>query len=459
MCVDFVYSSIKCHIDIKFNVMDTSIFKTYDIRGVYGENINESTARDVARACGTLFPRGVVIVGHDARKSSSTLFRALSLELSKNPKFIVISVGMSTTPMFYFSVNEYSAVGGVMVTASHNPKEWNGFKVVGKGARMIGGKEIGNIIIKKNKKTDFSKKKDGPIRKIKQDNKIADRYAMFLKKRTDVKKQISVVFDCGNGVAGIVLKKIFPFKNIKAHTIFEKPDGNFPGRNPNPLTKGALLPLSREVKNKKADIGIAFDADADRMFLVDEKGRVVPSYIVMIILSIFSKGPFVSEVLMYHMLKSVGFRKNIFKTKVGTYFVKEKMRKERATIAGEYSGHYYFRDFFFTDSGILAALKIISAISSLPYSVGNFVQLSPQLFIESFNIYSKNHKKSIASVEKILKSRIVDVDETDGKTFILKDGWINVRSSNTEPLLRFFVAMHSKNKKISLTRILKSRTL
>ncbi len=436
--------------------MDDSIFRTYDVRGVYGRDLNTETARCVARAFGKIVKKGVVIIGYDARISSPSLFRALQDELRKNKKFSVWTIGMATTPMFYFAVNTHRAAGGIMVTASHNPKEWNGFKVVGKGARMIGGREIGREVMRaRMQKKEWKKEKTRGtvIRK-----NVIPEYVDFLESYTKVKRPIRVIFDCGNGVAGIVLRKLIPrVKNIDAYFLFSNPDGRFPKRNPNPLASGALTPLARKVRDIGADIGIAFDADADRVFFVDAKGRLIPSYAAMFLFLKVFKEPFVSEILMYHMLRSVGFSGKIFKTKVGTYFIKEKMRKENASVAGEYSGHYYFRDFFFADSGILAAMTLLSALSNEEGSLGKFFDQLPSLFINLVNIPLIN--LNIARIESILTAKAKKIDFTDGKTFIFKTSWINVRPANTEPLIRFFIAATTKKEMNALTRVIKSRTL
>ena len=436
--------------------MDTSIFKTYDIRGIYRENIDTDTACRVARAFRRIIKKGIVVIAYDARTSSPYLFHALKNELKKNEKYKVWSVGMATTPMFYFAVNDYRAAGGIMVTASHNPKEWNGFKLVGKKACMIGGREVGAMITRDCKKKEGEKKKILSV----SEKKILPRYIRFLQSRAKIRKPIRVVFDCGNGVAGIVLKELAPrLKNVDTHFLFARPNGKFPGRGPNPLSVGALTPLIKEVKRKNADIGMAFDADADRIFLIDKKGRIIPSYVVLALLSSFLKGSCVGEVLMYYMLRSVGFTKKLYKTKVGTYFVKEKMRKEGAVVAGEYSGHFYFKDFFFTDSGILAAVNILSALSERAESIGEFYDSLPTLFTRLINVQSKNGEDEIKNIAEKLGIRAKKVDSTDGKTLIFETSWMNIRAANTEPLLRFFIAATTKKELDALTRTVKSRTL
>jgi phosphomannomutase len=438
--------------------MDTSIFKTYDIRGIYGKNLDADTARRVARAFGKIIKKGIVIIGYDARIGSPILFSALKNELKKNGKYKVWSIGMVTTPMFYFAVNKYKAAGGIMVTASHNPKEWNGFKVVGKGARMIGGKEVGAIVMcehKKIQKREVLKKQSS----VPQKN-ILPQYIRFLKKHTHIKEPLRVVFDCGNGVAGLVLKKLVPqLKNVVPYFLFANPDGNFPGRDPNPLSLNALFPLICEVKKRNADIGMAFDADADRVFFVDNKGRIIPSYVIVSLFGGVFDGPFVGEILVYHALKSIGFQKKIYKTKVGTYFIKEKMIREKAVVAGEYSGHYYFKDFFFADSGIVTAVNVLSALSSRSQSLGDFFDALPTLFITLLNVHSKNIRKDMKRVEAEFKKKTKKIDPTDGKTFLFDTAWVNMRPSNTEPLLRFVIAAKTKKELDVLTRTIKSRTL
>ena len=283
-------------------------------------------------------------------------------------------------------------------------------------------------------------------------------YVKFLKKQASVKRPLSIVFDCSDGVAGLVLKRL-KIKSVKIKVICGKPNGNFPSHGPNPLEEGALDTLKKEVKREKADLGCAFDADGDRAFFVDNKGRTVPAYVTANLLFSKQKGSFVTEVLTYYALKSTGFKGKLYESRVGTYFVKEKMRKERSIIGGEYSGHYYFKELAYSDSGILTAIKVMNNLSRLPYSFADFFDSLPAFYIEQPNVKSEDRKKDMKKIEKVYIRKARKIDRIDGITFHFGDIWFNTRPSNTEPLLRFFIGGLDEKKvkklKKEILRVLK----
>ncbi len=436
--------------------MDYSIFKPYDIRGIYPSSINEEVAAIVARAALKLFPKGKVVIARDSRLSSLALFNALKNEAERIGTHTILDIGESTTPMFYFAVSHLRATGGVIVTASHNPKEWNGFKVVRENARMVQGLEVGNAV-----KHILSEKASNKIEKTKRKEAkkttILEEYATFLSKNADFKKPMKVVFDGSNGPAGIVLSKLLPnLINLKANSIFTKSDGNFPGHGPNPLVSDAFSILAKEVVRRKADIGIVFDADADRAFFVDEKGRAVPFYAILKLFSILYKGACVADIHAFYSLRAIGVTKNIWEAPVGTYFMKAEMIKRNADFAGEYSGHYYFKDFFFTDSGILAAINVINAVSMLPYSLGVFLDMLPAVYTNMTNIETSSPIKQLLVIEKFYKDKCLLVDRTDGITIVFKNIVVTARASNTEPLIRIFVIAGTEKEGKALTQEIRS---
>jgi phosphomannomutase len=288
-------------------------------------------------------------------------------------------------------------------------------------------------------------------------------YLNFLEGFIEIKKPIKVVFDCSNGTTGIVLKKLFAHHSLlKTHYLNSKPDGRFPAHGPNPSLPGALKQLSQAVEKFKADIGVAFDADGDRAFFVDEKGREVPSYFVAALLSSFHKPPFVFDIFNFEALKYSGFRpmSEVFFSRVGTYFVKSEMARRKATLAVEYSGHYYFRDFFYADSGILAAIKVINALSSESQPFSKIAaQLLKKIFVSQFNLKIKDVAAFFDSLNKKYARKASKIIRFDGVTFEFKKGWLTARSSNTEPLVRLFIGgskdFVSANKR-TISKILKS---
>ena len=275
-----------------------------------------------------------------------------------------------------------------------------------------------------------------------------DPYSAFLKKQSDVKKPLKVVFDCSNGTTGPVLKKI-KILNSKFYILNSRPDGRFPAHGPNPLLAHAMNQLQKAVLKNKADLGVVFDADGDRAFFVDNRGRIVPSFIIAELLFLESEGPFVVDLIVFKALEKLGALKEhkVFPSRVGTYFVKSLMRRKKATVAGEFSGHYYFKDFFYSDSGVFTAIKVMNVVSRLPYSLADFYDFSAEGFmLENFDIHVKNQPESLRKIVRTYKKKSKRIGKLDGFTFDFGDSFLIVRPSNTEPLLRFFVGGRNKNK-------------
>ena len=430
--------------------MNPSIFKAYDIRGVYPADVNEEVAREIARACRTLFPSGKVIVGRDVRIGSPELAGALIGELRKNPGCEIVDIGVCSTPLFYFAVNVLAAAGGVMVTASHNPPEWNGFKVVGPGAAMTGGKAVLEAI-----------GKTGVFPEGKGKYEIRDmvpEYAAFLVKQFKIGRPLSVVCDFGNGAVGAFFPAIAErFPGVTFYTINDVTDGKFLSRDPNPLAPGALDGLKYEVVKKNADLGVAFDADGDRAFFVDHGGELIPPHVVALLLSAGETKPVVAEVEIYHLLKSIGYKGGLFESRVGTYFVKRNMKITDAEMGAEYSGHYYFKEFFGADSGIVAFFNVLRSASELP-SLGGFLSMVPKRYTAEWKVRIDDPETSLHNISiEYGKRDELERDTTDGIAFISKRWFFGARLSNTEPLLRFFAAANAKSLLDDLVRELMSK--
>ena len=287
-------------------------------------------------------------------------------------------------------------------------------------------------------------------------------YIGFLKGFIELKKPLKMVFDCSNGTAGLILKRFkipnpstksglalskVEWANSRFIILNGKPDGNFLAHSPDPLSPGVMVQLSRAVKKHEADLGVIFDADGDRAFFVDNYGRKIPSYIIAHILFLESSPPFVVDILTFKALESadlLGDRK-ILSSKVGTYFVKQLMMKYKATRGAEYSGHYYFKNGFYFDSGILTAIKVMNLVSKLPYSFSDFIDLLPKKFYSfNFDINVQQSKKVLMKIEKRYRKMVSKINKIDGLTFSFDNWWFNVRSSNTEPLLRFMGGANNK---------------
>ena len=280
-------------------------------------------------------------------------------------------------------------------------------------------------------------------------------YFSFLKKfySPNPDKKLKVVFDCSNGTAGLILEKFTTnHSKLKIYFINDKPDGYFPAHGPNPLKPGAVKQLQAAVEKNKADLGIIFDADADRVFFVDDKSRFIdPDAVARLLIWHLKPKKVIIDVSAGWLVKKL----KIIESKVGHYFIKQKMRKENADFGAEHSGHYYFKEFFGLDSGILAAIEVINAVSRLPYKLSDFVEFLPKYYRSEINLKCK--AESIKHKENLLKKiegknllinakYLIRISHLDGLTMEFSDWWFNLRFSNTEPLLRLNVEAKSQFK-------------
>lgn len=454
-------------INLNKEIVD-KIFKTYDIRGVYPEEINKDIVFYIGKAFAIFLKRKLskkrikVVISCDFRLSSPELKKAFIgglLEENLN----IIDAGFTTTPMNYFLINFLKVDGGAMITASHNPKEYNGIKLSLKKAIPIGEsnglKEIKKILLKNLK---FENQKQKIYRKVSKKNFINE-YVNFLLKHSqmsNIKSQMSVVIDCGNGAVGYILSKLLKKLKVKYYPLYFKPDGNFPNRDPNPLNKNALTKLKEILLKKKADLGIAFDGDGDRVFFLDKKANFIgPNFVyALLIQDIFKikKRPkIIIDIRSSKSIKELVKKKGgIFKfSKVGHYFFKKVMRQEKADLGGELSGHYYFKDFFFCDSGIFAMLKILKIFLKSDKKISSLIK-SFKKYHQSgeINFKVKNKKKTIQRVKDYFKnlsnksSRKIKIFNFDGLNVETDNFWFNLRLSNTEPLIR--LNLEAKTKKI-----------
>jgi phosphomannomutase len=440
--------------------INPKIFRANDIRGRYPSEINEGIVSEIIAKTQNLLGKNIVI-GHDVRLSSPSLYKTALDTLKKNKQIKVFEAGLITSPMLYFLVNKLKASGGIMITASHNPKDYNGLKIVGKNAMSIGGKEIFNQVKSSSQNTSFI-----PIEKniclipasTKQfSNKKHDfslmLYVAFLEKYLKTSKKIKIVFDCSSGTSGIILEKIFKTnKQIKPIFLNSNPDGNFPNHGPNPFKKGVLSQLQEKVKKNKADLGVIFDGDGDRVLFVDNSGQEIDPDTIGFILAKKFKPPYVATIINSKKIKNL---KGTVMSKVGHLFMKKVMKENKANLGIERSGHYYFKDFFYCDSGIFTAIQIINFVSSLKTSLANFIENLPKHHrIPETNFVIKNIKdteKKIKKIKNALKKQTsIKINETDGlfMQFSSEQGWwwFSLRFSNSENLLR--LNMEASNKKL-----------
>jgi phosphomannomutase len=426
-----------------------NIFKAYDIRGLVDSEITP----DFTFATGLAFARflqqerqpATVVVAQDMRPSSPALADAFSAGVTSTG-LDVIRIGLASTDMLYFASGKLG-LPGAMFTASHNPAAYNGIKLCLSSARPI-GKESGLQVIERfvREGSPLEIRSVGVETKKEMLEEYVDHLLSLV--NLDSIRPLTLVIDAGNGMAGHTAPAIFARLNCTVIPMYYELDGSFPNHEANPIDPDNLRDLQRAVKKHKADLGLAFDGDADRCFLVDENGLAInPSDLTSLIAHReLAKHP--GSTIIYNLISSRAVLEVIaenggtgLRSRVGHSYIKAMMAESEAIFGGEHSGHFYFKDFWRADSGALAALHAIAALGESKKSMSQI--LAPyQRYVCSGEINStvKDAQAAMAHVEKIFSARkAVEVDHLDGLSVIGDTWWFNLRPSNTEPLLRLNV--------------------
>ncbi len=414
------------------------IFKAYDIRGTYPSQINEEMMEKIGRAFADFIEGEKIAVGRDMRVSSPQLFDAFVKGILTQGKD-VIDFGLTSTPMTYFACNHLKADASAMITASHNPKEDNGVKFTRSGAIPISGDTGIKEIEAKVLANDF-KEVPEPGKVIKED--VKDAFREFLLGFAKEISGLKIVVDGSNGMGAqdfSIIQKDLP---IDITTLCFDLDGTFPHHDANPMKEGAVSMLADAVKEKNADLGIIFDGDADRVFFVDDTGELVPSdYITALIAEeILAYHP--SSIILYDLRSSWIVPEKIAEfggksrmCRVGHSFIKQSMREEDSIFAGELSGHFYFRDAFYTDSGILTAIWVLNLLSKKKEKLSSLIAPLKKYFATGeINSEVSDKDAKMRELAEIYKEG--SISWLDGVRIDFEDWWFNVRPSNTEPLLR-----------------------
>jgi len=419
-----------------------SIFRAYDVRGIYPTEINEEIALKIGKAFGTFNP-GKIVVGFDTRLSSPSLKEKLINGLISTGA-TVIDAGIVTSPIVMFSTKHLECEGGVMVSASHNPKEFNGFKFYQKEGVPIGFESGLTKIQELFENEEFSEGKGNLIKKD-----IIKDYSDFILNLINIKKPINmkVVVDAGNGSTGGIYPKILRKAGIEVHELFCEPDGNFPNHEPNPTKKENLVQLQKKVSELNADLGFAFDGDGDRMAVIDEDGNVVYVGIVFSILieNALEKEP--GSKIVYTILDSTAIDAVIRQhggvpivCRVGHTYITQRMIEEEASVAGEISGHYYFKETYGADDALFACLKLIEHLINTGKKISDYVDKFPKYYSQvseglRFPIKESEKFSFIEGLKKEFESKGYKIDTLDGVKVIFDDGWALFRPSNTEPII------------------------
>jgi phosphomannomutase len=428
-------------------------FKAYDVRGRIPDQLNEDIAYRIGRAYAEVVKPGSVVVGHDIRLTSNALKTAVANGL-RDAGVDVFDIGLCGTEEIYFATSHAGVGGGIAVTASHNPKDFNGMKFVREKSIPISG-DSGLLDIQKL----AEKNQWGPVGKRGsfQSLDTASAYVDHLLSYVDVKKlkPLKIVVNAGNGGAGLVidrLEKKLPFKFIKVH---HEPNGEFPNGVPNPLLEENRPATIDAVRANKADLGIAWDGDFDRCFFFDAQGDFIEGYYLVGLLAeaFLRKSPGEKIVhdprLTWNTIDIVKkYGGEAVQSKTGHAFIKERMRKENAVYGGEMSAHHYFRDFAYCDSGMIPWLLVTQLISDSGKSLSQLVHECMQAYPCSgeINRKVKDVKQVLATIEERYGKAAQEVDRTDGLSMIMGQWRFNVRGSNTEPVLRLNVESRGDTK-------------
>ena len=421
------------------------IFKAYDIRGVVPDELDESVAEQVGAAFVRLTNAKSIVTLHDMRASSAPLAEALGRgAVSQGAD--VIHGGLGSTDMVYYASGSLD-IPGAMITASHNPARYNGIKLCKAGAKPV-GIETGLVEIKAMVHDGVPAYDGEPGTTTSRD--LLPGYAEYLKKLVDLSgiRPLKVVVDAGNGMAGHTVPVVFEGLPLTLIALYFELDGTFPNHEANPIDPENLRDLQQAVKDNNADIGLAFDGDADRCFVVDERGEIVSPSVLAALIATRELAREPGATVIHNLITSRAVPELItehggtpVRTRVGHSFIKAKMAETNAVFGGEHSGHFYFRDFWFADSGMLAALHVLAALGhdSRPLSV-MLQDFSRYAASGEINSEVADQAAATAKVKNIYSERPgVTLDELDGLTIMGDDWWFNIRPSNTEPLLRLNV--------------------
>jgi phosphomannomutase len=432
-------------------VLDPKVFKAYDVRGLYPDELDEEGAYAVGKAYAEHFEPRRIAVGHDMRVSSPAMAEAVTRGAAE-AGVDVLRLGLVGTEMVYFAVGELGLDGGIAVTASHNPKQYTGMKIVRRGALPVGG-ESGLLDVRDRAQSPDQvpgRGRSGRVEPYDVWPAYVDRVMSFVD--VSAVKPLRVVIDAANGMAGVMLPPVLDRLPIDAVRCYFEPDGTFPNHEPNPL-----LPENREfivakTLEEKADLGVAFDGDADRCFFVDDTGEFVPGDFVTALLaeSVLEKEH--GAKVIYDVRASWAVPETIERgggvplvNRVGHAFIKHRMREEDAAFAGEVSGHYYFREFSQADSGVVPFLLMLELVSKKGARLSEILRPYRERYFITGELNTPVADVPLKLQE--LKERFGtagEISHLDGVSITADDWHFNVRPSNTEPLLRLNLEARSK---------------
>jgi phosphomannomutase/phosphoglucomutase len=422
-----------------------SIFKAYDIRGVYPTEIDEWVAFRIGAAFGTLNP-GTIAVGCDTRLSGPQLKAQFIAGLCSTGSDAV-DLGIVTTPVLVFAVQYLGCNGGVNVTASHNPKEYNGFKLFDSAALPIsyesGIERLQRIIERGNVRKGHG---------VASGVAITEPYITFISSQVKLSAPLYVVIDGSNGAASLYAPEACRRAGLRVHELNCTPDGTFPGHEPDPSKSANVLDAERSVRERDADLGFVFDGDGDRVAVIDETGTAIESRRIFSLLArhVLEANPgakIVHDALMSRMATETieRYGGQAVPCRVGHTYIAQKMRDESAALAGELSGHFYFKETFFADDAIRASLTVAEIVAAAGRGIAELVREFPDYHTENVRVAVKESEKFafVTSLQEELAREGYALDTLDGVKVLFETGWALFRASNTEP--KISIAYESKD--------------
>ncbi len=430
-----------------------SAFKAYDIRGIYDRDFGYEEARRIGFYLPELLHTHKVLIGRDVRVSSTEIYQALCDGLT-SAGATVYDLGICTTPLVYWATARCNFEASVMITASHNPPEYNGMKISGKNALPVGYDNGLKQLEEKIKTPPRPSEASGSIVTFPKQQEYLD----FLRHSGIYDLDgLKLVIDCSNGMAGLFARQLFGSQHVY---LFEQPDGTFPNHEPNPLEEKNLAALKEKVKSEKADLGVIFDGDADRVMFVDETGSFIsPDLMIALMAHHYAPdGRLQARVLhdirtsksVTEYLEEMGAEVHIWK--VGRAFAARKLREIEGLFGGELAGHYYFHDFYYSDSGLLAALRLLNVMNRFRKQGLTASQVIARIkrYHNSGEINFRIEDKE-GAMQRVIRhftslDKPVKTYDFDGYRIEFQDWWFNIRPSNTEPYLRFIAEARSAEK-------------
>lgn len=438
---------------------DLSIFKSYDVRGIYPSQLDEDTAYEIGRLFVHLLGAKTIAIGFDMRPSGTSLFEAVAKGATESGAEVT-DIGMVSTDALYFAVGKYGYDGGVMITASHNPGEYNGMKFTRKNAQAI-SLETGLSKIRDRIGAGDLPARARYLGKVHKKDILEDfaRHCLTFIDPGQI-KPLKIAVDAGNGMGGVIVSKVFEYLPCQILPMYFEPDGTFPNHPANPLEPANMRDLQNAVRQNQCDMGVAFDGDADRMFIVDEKSNLIGGDIVtaLVAMNTLRRNP--SARILYNVICSRSVKEVVesgggraYRSPVGHSLIKKIMRDNDIAFGGEHSGHFYFKDNWYADSGMIALLQCLEVFSRSELPVSETIAPIDRRY-RSGEINSKidNVNAKFQEIEKAFSD--AEVDRLDGLTISYADWWMNVRASNTEPFLRLnleadsFSVMEEKREKV-----------